>query len=1597
MALQYTLRRVLYIVIICLLHHTSYSQLTASFTSNTVSGCTPVLVHFTDQSTGNPTQWRWELGNGTISFLQNPSTTYFNPGTYNVKLVIRNADGADSIIKQQYITVYPNPVVNFTASDTTGCFPLPVQFTDLSTTSSGTITTWNWDFGDGSLSNQQNPSHTYTGPGSFTVTLRVTNSHGCSRAISKMQYIKINNGVTAGFTNTSPSACTAPVTIQFTNTSGGNNPITYQWDFGDGSSSTQVNPAHTYTSNGTYTVTLIAVSASGCSDTITKTNLIAVGGLHAAFSVPDSICQHEPVTITNTSTPLPPQSHWTFGDGSTSTEINPVKMYPFPGTYIIKLVNQYAGCADSVSRPIVVKLQPVPDFSADQVRSCKVPFTVTFSNLTPGNNTYRWNFGDGGTSMSANPVHTYTTPGTYTVSLIAINENGCSDTIIKSQYIQIQEPVISIRNLPRSGCVPLTIAPTATVTANQPIATYTWDFGDGSTSNQQNPTHTYTTAGTFDVSLIIETTGGCRDTLVLPRAVRTGNKPDAAFTLNPPDVCAFQPVQFTDNSTGDIDQWHWQFGDGGASTAQHPVYAYQDTGYFDVTLIVWSNTCPDTIRIQDAVHIRPPIASFSINRDCDDKYTVNFTDKSIGATGWSWEFGDGTTSTQQSPSHMYATPGTYQVTLTVTNGTCIHRTSQTIRVIDEKADFIASSTVVCKGSPVLFTAINANAGNIQQWRWNFGDGDSASNALSTSHTYDSTGVYTISLIIKDALGCPDTATLSITVYGPTAAFSIIQPSFCLGGPPVLFTDESTTDGIHNLVKWIWNYGDGTIDSLSPAPYTHFYGNVGSYNVSLTVADENGCRDTITKPAAIIISKPRADFYSPDTATCTDKPVRFINSSSGNELQYRWDFGDGQTSTTTNPEHSYLNTGIYTVSLVVTDQYGCQDSLIRPLYVSISIPKARFNVSDTFSTCPPLLVDFTNESLNYIAVRWDFGDGNTSTLSNPSHFYTEAGIYYPKLVVTGPGGCMDSTTRRIEIRGPRGSFTYEALRGCVALTVRFTAITSGNTSITWDFNDGNTLSTTDSIVTHTYLWAGEFIPKMILHDANGCSVAIVGKDTIRAIDVLVNFGVDKFQFCDSGYTRFYDATISNDLITNWRWDFGDGNYSNSQNPIHHYTVPGIYPVSLVVTTETGCSDSLLLPDTIKVYARPSIAILGDSAACIPARLDLSGQVISENSSLLAWQWDMGNGTSIQYQDPPPQTYSIPGDYIVTAIVTDENSCRDTAMKTLHAYPLPVTNAGPDQLICAESSAQLNASGASTYQWDASADLSCTGCADPVVTPSNNTLYAVTGIDQHGCTDRDSVFIKVQQRFNLLVSPGDTICAGESVQLAAAGAHLYTWSPAGGLNNASIASPRASPSASTVYHVTGTDSAHCFIDTASVIITVYPIPEVETGPDVTIAVGSGIQLNATASGDVTSWNWAPGTGLSCTTCPGPVASPRQTTRYRVDVKNMGGCPANDYLTINVVCGSGNMYIPNTFSPNGDGINDRFYPRGRGLYTIRMLRIFNRWGEIVFEKFNFNPNDASMGWDGRYKGQVLSPDVFVYTCDIICENNEVLTVKGDITLLQ
>src|SRR5688572_420253 len=205
----------------CFVQQSALAQLQAKFSANATGGCAPLVVQFNDQSAGNPGSWQWDLGNGTVSLFQHPSTVYFTPGKYPVKLVIKNANGADSIVKQDFITVYANPVASFAVTDSVGCFPFRLSFTDKSIAPGATINKWEWDFGDGHTSTQQNPGHTYLNSGNYTVTLKITTDKGCTHTFSKDQYIRIASGVKTIFTDSSDKNCKAPATLYFAGKSSG--------------------------------------------------------------------------------------------------------------------------------------------------------------------------------------------------------------------------------------------------------------------------------------------------------------------------------------------------------------------------------------------------------------------------------------------------------------------------------------------------------------------------------------------------------------------------------------------------------------------------------------------------------------------------------------------------------------------------------------------------------------------------------------------------------------------------------------------------------------------------------------------------------------------------------------------------------------------------------------------------------------------------------------------------------------------------------------------------------------------------------------------------------------------------------------------------------------------------------------------------------------------------------------------------------------------------------------------------------------------------------------------------------------------------------
>jgi gliding motility-associated-like protein len=383
-----------------------------------------------------------------------------------------------------------------------------------------------------------------------------------------------------------------------------------------------------------------------------------------------------------------------------------------------------------------------------------------------------------------------------------------------------------------------------------------------------------------------------------------------------------------------------------------------------------------------------------------------------------------------------------------------------------------------------------------------------------------------------------------------------------------------------------------------------------------------------------------------------------------------------------------------------------------------------------------------------------------------------------------------------------------------------------------------------------------------------------------------------------------------------------------------------------------------------------------------------------STISTWHWQFTAGDTSNVASPFYH-YTAVGAYPVTLTATDRWGCTATVSETIIVYPPPTVTASPDTVVCVGDSATLQGHGALTYTWTPTTTLTCPTCQTTYATPPTVTTYTVTGTDAHGCINIDSVTVGLRTTTDSRAWGDTEVCQMVPVHLFDTGGTRYTWIPSAGLSNASIGDPIATPVATTHYMVIA-QLGSCIPDTNYVLVTIHPLPTVDAGPDQRLLAGQLAYINSTGS-LISAYSWSPANTLSCETCANPVASMISTTTYTVTVSSDFGCRASDAVTIFVFCDESQLFIPNSFTPNGDGQNDVFYPRGSGVSKIKTFRIYNRWGDLIFERLNIDINDVNNAWDGSFKGASPKPDVYVYLIDATCGTGEPLFIKGDITILK
>jgi gliding motility-associated-like protein len=1429
-----------------------WSQVKADFSFDIPSGCSPVNVSFTNLST--PVQgatFYWEFGNGNVSTALNPQTTYHAVGSYSVKLTITYNNQTDVITKEDCITVHPNPQASFQPTGATeGCSPLITAFQNLSSDPAGSELSYIWSFGDGYSSSDKEPSHQYLAGGDFDVTLMVTNEFRCVNSYTSSTKISVYKPI-AKFGVDQSSSCTGNLLAKFNNLSEGGNQLTYEWNFGDGQTSSDPNPVHQFESTGSYNVQLTAIHPFGCSSTLMLNKLINIVKTKAVMTASkDTVCPNQKIDFTSLSENANSFT-WKWGDGTSDHFKFASKTYPVAGDFQVWLIATNGVCTDSVMKKINIE-HVAADFLPDESFICQLPATIDYQNKSINAVEYNWRFGNGQTSTSPTPSiiipdDIQLTDGKKWLpdTLIVTSKHGCKSQKIIPQSVQIWIP--QVKMIPGEGgdpkklkgCIPMSLSFTDNTSYSTPqdnIVSRKWQLSNGTQIETNAFDVNITAAGIYPVNLTITTQLGCVHSASEKISAGIHVTPDFNV-LGSKDVCASTPVDFeiTSPEKSLLSGVSWDFGDGDEDPMQITPHYYIKTGSMDVTLTVFNNGCGSTITKPNAVNILGPIVNIKKIVDCKNAFHYEFIADVQDATSYTWDFGDGTTpeSNIVNPHHYYSTKDKYKVTLTSVNTTngCEFKVFAEANIKDSKATIANLSGLPCPASAMQFSGDNSIdaspfvvGSDVFKYLWIHQEtGKTLFSDVPVEFRFNTKGNHHLQLIVKDSNGCADTSTQVIEIFQPTAVFDANYIGGCL---PIsyAFLDQSVSQ--NPITQWRWNFGDNST-SLLQNP-THDFNDFGKYNISLEVTDAIGCKHSSTLNQFIQANKPDASFKAVDSTLCVGDQTQFICTSQSNVVSYWWEFSDGFTSSLPQPTRQFDVLENISVQLSIVDDHNCHASLTKTEYIQTqNFPVADFTADILASNCYPFVVQFNDLSVtgSQSSWKWDFGNNNQSLIQHPFFIYNRPGKHDVSLITYSSFGCSDTIKKAgyVNVGGPYATINVNDTI-CRNSDILFQATDVLNVfDFKWDFGDG--YAGTGNNVTHRFDNAGFIHPVLFLraNEENTCNKAII--DTLYILEQTANFTFDSQMGCVPLSSQFKNLSTNS---TSWLWDFGDGNVSSIKEPIHQFNKPGNYQVSLKAMHDLGCSETF-------------------------------------------------------------------------------------TQGTFEVFPLPDISINPDTVICQGDVATLTATGGVTYNWQPANLLSTPSLSNTEAKPGQSTRFKVDVTDLNHCLD--SAFVNVWVQLPLEVNLRDTsIIIGE------------TFRP-----------------------------------------DIFD-PAVET------------------------YNWTPSLNVSCTYCSDPMLSPLETTLYTIAVTDTSNCFTTQHPFLLTVEKKYSVDLPNTFTPNNDGINDRVFVKGWGIKELISFQIHNRFGQLVYDS-----TQIEEGWDGNFKGKPLPIETYSFKVSVRTYENTILSKTGTIKIIR
>jgi len=1169
--------------------------------------------------------------------------------------------------------------------------------------SDGDEVLFKWFFEDNTTEEGIRIAHDFKKSGKHLVKLSVIdNSIFIANTTRLTQTIVINDPPTAVIEN--PPKAAPYQTVSFSGSKSFDNDgkiLNYHWNMGDGNQKEGQNIEYKYTRPGTYEVTLTVEddgttlctkAKSTASIWINKSPQAKFNLVKNLVAVNESVVMHAQGSIDSDGEIV--KYMWDFGDGAQASGIETSHQYTKPGKYTVKLTatddSELANAESHLQEVVTVNAPPVAvaEFPAVVAADELVIFDATKSSDSDGQiSEYNWSLGDGTIKSGMKVSYQYVKPGTYPIQLKVIDNTPTANNSNTADYkIRVNSSPV-----PDAGGDRLVnesvvyFDGSRSRDSDDEIIEYSWNFGDNTSTKGVKVNHVYASPGTYLMTLTVKDASGTKSAIQSQTVQIIVNSPPVADAGRDQVVSIGEKVKFnggfSNDSDGKIVTYKWDVAEGVTLEGKRVEYTYNKPGLYQVRLTVTDNDGGTDIHYT-TIHVNnPPVALIapipriapgqSITFDGSMSYDVDGKIESAV-----WDFGDGSLAKKGlKTKYSYREPGRYSMTLTVndnsnaTNG--ITKSTQPIAVNYPPKAASGSDILTCDQT-ILFDGTNSSDadGDKLTYSWDFGDGTVAS-GMKLEHVYKMPGVYPVVLRVDDGQELSNSiqqTMIRVQVNSAPLAFAEVNRDTVCAGEPVIFDASKSFDMEKDLMRYLWDFGDGsTLEGINPI---HSYKRGGNYKVRLTVSDATNlpCNTSISDLLIHAIDAPVADAGINQTV-CANTVVQFdgSKSSGGDRLikSYEWDFGDGERGGGVNPTHVYTKAGLYTVRLeIMVPEIGdCENTSESEITVKvISAPTAKFTMIEQGCIGEEIEYDASGsfaENSNIITYDWDFGDGSTGKGVKTKHAYLTEGRYPVKLSIKTDSnqGCNDAVANsviminaapkaQIEVCASNEEPTDQRVyQNFINTMLNF----NGNKSTDkdgflktylWDFGDG---AKAEGVFTkHQYKNTGSYKVRLYVEDNSNtyCDYSL-DSITVNIIDYS-EIAITGTEAAFIGEELEYKLETAKKITAtneNTEWFFSDGTTMKGLAIKKTFDKAGKFQV------QAKCANLWSLAREITIDALPEIQVPDSQTVDVGMSVKLIPAISNPFKVPVKYEWDMGDKTNIKGIQAE-HIFTNPGDYKVT---------------------------------------------------------------------------------------------------------------------------------------------------------------------------------------------------------------------------------------------------------------------------------------------------------------------------------------------------------------